>query len=409
MSVAEDLIRSAATAQRTALSRTAALRAELPLRYLHQQVHLTAPANDRPLAEKAAFDAFGVARRALGRYGIGAEDLAERLGLDVAAVEQVVGTPGTAPLVMLDLEDGVPPDLVAEARAEAARLFRTPGWPDTLRFFRPSAIAQERCARDLVEVLVGAGEGLPPEHYPIDGIVFPKLEHAHEVEWLYGVLDGVEAALGLPPHRIRVSYLIERGWALDHLGELAAAGRDRLAAIILGTVDLAADVGLPTVRFRHPLCEWARSVMVAVAGGAGVPAIDGMTIDFPVGRPDLSPEQNRAHVLDRITANFEDTLHSIDLGLAGRWVGHPLQLVASLLAFRAAFPASMLEAELAKVEQFAATLREGKGAVAGSTGELLDIGTDTQVRSLLRRATAWGLVDARRSVALGIVAEDELA
>src|SRR6185437_1273539 len=174
------------------------------------------------------------------------------------------------------------------------------------------------------------------------------------------------------------------------------------------TVDLAADLMLPEVRFRHPVSEWARMTMVATAGAAGVPAIDGMTIDFPVARADLDAEQNRAHILERMRDNFRDALHSIDTGMSGRWVGHPLQLTATLLAFRSAFAQASIDKHVAELEEFARAMSMHQGAVAGATGQLLDVGTDRHVRQMLRRATAWGLLPPSRAHLLGLISESEL-
>jgi citrate lyase beta subunit len=276
-----------------------------------------------------------------------------------------------------------------------------------LCFVRTAGIEDPRCADDLLDVLIGAGEGRAPELYPLDGIVIPKIRHVHEVEWLDGVLSAVEDSLGLKPNTIRVSFQIETGWGVINLPELAIAAKLRLAGIILGTVDLSADLGLPEVRYRHPVCEWARMNVVAVAGAMGVPAIDGMTIDFPVGLADLTPEENHAHVLDRMLANFEDAGHSIDVGMSGRWTGHPLQLLATELAFRNAFSPALIESRISDLETFLEASRAGKGAVAGARGELLDIGTDRHVRNQLRRATAWGYVEPRRAADLGVITQAE--
>jgi citrate lyase beta subunit len=387
---------------------TDARRANLPLRLLRQQAHLTAPANDAALAEKAIGGAPRVAARLLERYGITSALLAARLGIGAEEVEETLGQVPT-PLVLLDLEDGVPTPLVAEARQNAIRLFREADWGSTLRFFRPAGLADERCVDDIVGVLMRSGEGLPPAAFPVDGLVFPKVRHPHEVKWLYGVLDEVERALGLDKGRIRVIYQLETGWGLQNLAELAATGIDRLAGIILGTVDLSADVLLPEVRYRHPVCEWAREVIVTVAGACAVPAIDGMTLDFPVGLPDLSPDDNRELVLRRMHENFVDARHSIDMGMAGRWVGHPLQLLATLLAFRSYFSGEALSEDIETLESFNRALSADQGAVAGPRGELLDIGTDRHVRSKLRRATAWGLLPTPRALELGLITEAEAA
>src|SRR2546427_9727539 len=108
---------TAESSRQAAEKRTAAMRAELPLRFLRQQAHLTAPASDLKLAEKAVAGANLVAKRLLDRYGLDATSVAEHLGVAAATVEEVLETP--APAIVLDLEDGVPPDMVGEAGADA--------------------------------------------------------------------------------------------------------------------------------------------------------------------------------------------------------------------------------------------------------------------------------------------------
>jgi citrate lyase beta subunit len=400
------MVEGAGPRRAAAQAETDGRRAQLPLRYLRQQAHLTAPANDLKLAEKAISSAPQVAARLLDRYRITPEMLAERLGVTVEDV-LIARDQSSTPLVLLDMEDGVPPSLVAEARANAIQLFREADWGSSLRFFRPASMAEERCAEDIVEVLMRSGEGLPAGRYPVDGLVFPKVRHAHEAKWLYGLLGEVERELGLPANRIRVIYQLETGWGLQNLGELALVGRDRLAGMVLGTVDLAADVLLPDVRYRHPICEWARQTIVMIAGAMGVPAIDGMTLDFPIGLPDLTAEENQELVLSRMQENMVDATYSIEMGLAGRWVGHPLQLLATLVAFRAKFSADALAEDVEVIEAFAEALASERGAVAGARGELLDIGTDRHLRSKLRRAAAWDLLPPETALRLGIITPEE--
>ncbi len=392
--------------QTEAVRRGEAARAQLPLPYLRQQAHLTAPASEFTLAQKALTNAHAVSARLMDRYGIEADELASRLDLPATAVAEVLGGRG-APVVLLDLEDGIAPHMIQEARSNAVRLLREVDRGSTLCFIRPAGIEDPRCADDLVDILIRAGEGRAPNAYPLDGIVLPKIRHVHEVEWLEEVLSTIEDQLGLSRYRIRVSFQIETGWGVLNLTQLALAGRDRLAGIILGTVDLSADLGLPEVRYRHPICEWARMTIVTVAGAMGVPAIDGMTLDFPVGLPGLSPAENHALVVDRMAANFDDARHSIDVGMSGRWAGHPLQLLATELAFRAAFSPTVIDGLIAELEAFRGATADDKGAVAGSRGELLDIGTDRHVRAQLRRAAAWGYITAQRAEELGLISAAE--
>src|SRR5439155_13787773 len=132
---AGELRESAERLRRKAAQQTAALRAELPLRYLRQQAHLTAPASDAKLAEKALSNATGVASRLLDRYGLDAKAVGERLGVDAGVVTSVLEEVG-APVVVLDLEDGVPPHLVDAARANVVRLAREIDRGRTLCFVR---------------------------------------------------------------------------------------------------------------------------------------------------------------------------------------------------------------------------------------------------------------------------------
>ena len=66
--------------------------------------------------------------------------------------------------------------------------------------------------------------------FPLDGIVFPKVEHPEEVELVHDLLARAEAALGLPVGSIRVGLLIESGWAAAQLGAIASVAAPRLCA-----------------------------------------------------------------------------------------------------------------------------------------------------------------------------------
>jgi citrate lyase beta subunit len=382
------------------------LEVELPLRYLRQQAHLTTPGSNAPLAQKAIGNVLGVAARLLDRYEISTAEVADCLGVGDDLIAELLSGDGSAPVVMLDLEDGVAPGAAAVAREQTVELLRGPGWGTGLRFLRPPGIDDERSVRDLVEV-VSRAAGAEPESFPLDAIVFPKVKHTHEVEWLYSALDQLEQELGLPRNRIRVAYLVEAAWALHNLPDLAVAGRDRLAGLILGPADLSADVQLGQIHYRHPICEYARDLLVTVAGAVGVPAIDGMTLNFPVASSALPPAERKERILSRLLENFEDMRHSLERGLAGCWVGHPLQMLSTLAVFRAMFTPAVLEAEVAKLEEFSAALAAEQGAVAGGTGQLLDIATDRHTRTVLRRATAWGLFPKTRAVTLGVISGEE--
>lgn len=397
-------------ARQTHLSASSELQVELPVRYLRQQAHLTTPATNPKIAAKAIGAALNTAERLLGRYEISRADLAETLDLPVDVVDHVLDGDPAAPGVVVDLEDGVAPGAAEEAREQALNILTHENWGTGLRMLRPSGIEDDRSVRDMVEVLSGAAQWAKENSttMPVDAIVVPKVKHVSEVEWVYELLGRLEQVHELEPNGIRVIYLIETAWGLQNLPALVTAGRDRLAGMVLGPADLGADLQLPEVRYRHAMSDYARHLMVSAGGAVGVPAIDGMTMNFPVAAG-VEEDKQKAFVLGRMRENFDDTRHSLDIGFAGRWVGHPLQLLASLLAFPAVYSKETLDAEIESVEEFAAAIADNRGAVASKKGELLDIATDRQSRAVLRRATAWGLLPKSRARELDVISAAEEA
>jgi hypothetical protein len=134
-----------------------------------------------------------------------------------------------------------------------------------------------------------------------------------------------------------------------------------------------------------------------------------MTLDYPVADPALDAAANRERFLVRMKQVYDDALRARDFGMLGKWVGHPAQLFAVLLAYEDAYRADALEAEAEKLAVYhAAVHEEGKGATM-IAGVMSDRATDRHARALLRQATALGRFDPRRAHALGIIDEAELA
>jgi citrate lyase beta subunit len=277
-----------------------------------------------------------------------------------------------------------------------------------LRFFRPPGFGLGTTAHDLYTVLWRVGNQRDTTRaFPLDGIVFPKIEHPEEVDALEEMLVRAETRLGLAPATIRVAYLIESGWSLLQLPEIARRSANRLCALIFGLADFSADLGLPSIETHHPVAEYARALIVAVSGAVGAPAIDGMTLAYPVADAALSADENRARILDRLRLVFTDAVRSRDLGMSGKWVGHPAQLFATLLAFRSASGGLDIELEVEKLRGYERSVEEGRGATMLS-GVMSDRATDRHARVLLRRAVATGRLAPEVAVELGVVGADEL-
>ena len=388
--------------------------AHLPLRFWRQAAHLTTPAADAVMARKAVEGGTAPVARMLERLGLTAGDLADRLELDRALVETRLAAPSRAPLVMLDGEDAIAPGDAVAARALAVASDTLAGadWgppgAGTLRFYRPPGLNLETTVRDLYTLLWRLRERTEGRPYPLDGIVFPKVEHPEEVDLVNDLLSDAEASLGLTAGQIRVAYLVESGWAAGQLPEIARRAAPRLASLIFGLADYSADLGLPTIANDHPLADWARAEIVAVAGAVGVPAIDGMTLDYPVTDPALDATTNRTRWLDRMRLVYDDALRARSMGMLGKWVGHPAQLFAVLLANEASLTDAVLEAEAAKLEAYGAAVAVDEGATM-IDGVMSDRATDRHARTVLRQATAAGRFDPARALGLGVIAADELS
>ena len=380
----------------------------LPLKYLRQQAHFTTPASNYEVACKAVEKGSSATARILEKYRITTDELSNLLEIPRVEVEEELAGDPHAPLVMVDSEDAqaLREDVIQRGRRNAGEIFREARWGQTLRFYRPSGFNLDYCIPDLVEVLSRSAQGIPPEQFPIDGIVWPKPEHPEEISFVCGMLAEMEKKLGLAENQIKLEFLVESGWAAAQLPLLVKAALPRLAGIIFGIADYSADIGLPGIINNHPVCDWARASIVNIAGAVGVPAIDNMTMNYPVASPKRSGEENRAFILQRIREVFEDTRHGIELGMDGKWVGHPLQLFVVRLAFRLAIPGEEIRAETEKVLQYAEAVAQEKGTTI-IQDVMTDRATDRHTRTRLRKAIALGLLDAGKGLELGLISREE--
>ena len=325
-------------------------------------------------------------------------------------VEARLARPSRAPLVMLDGEDAIAPgDEVGRPRHGAwpPTTFADADWGDgrglpSLRFYRPPGFNLETTVRDLYTLLWRLRERCA-DRAPSRSTASSSQGRAPR-----GGRPGQRPARPTPSGAgpaARVgsgsAYLIESGWAAAQLPEIAARAAPRLARLIFGLADYSADLGLPAIGNDHPLADWARAEIVAVAGAVGVPAIDGMTLDYPVADPALDAAANRTRWLDRMRLVYDDAVRARDLGMLGKWVGHPAQLFAVLLAVRGR----------ARTERRSSTRppswRRIDAAVAADQGATMiagvmsDRATDRHARVVLRQATALGRFDPRRALAAG--------
>jgi citrate lyase beta subunit len=386
------------------------LTGDLPLKFYRQQAHFTTPASNLEMVTKAIEKGSAAAPKVLEKLGISIAEVADTLRVADKEIERELSADPQSPFVMVDGEDAqaLRDDVVERGRQNAIKVFREAKWGRTLRFYRPSGLNLDYCLRDILIVLGESGKGLGPDKFPVDGIVWPKTEHPEELALVCEVLGEIEKKNGLKENQIKLEFLVESGWAAAQLPQLVKTTIHRLAGIIWGIADYSADIGLPHIINDHPVCDWVRMTIVNMAGGIGVPSIDNMTVNYPVANASLSPADNKKLVLSRMKEVFDDAVHGQKLGMDGKWVGHPLQLLCVRLAYRLAFTEEELKAELAKIEAYTKAVEAQVGATI-IEGVMSDRATDRHARWKVRKAIARGHVAAAKGLELGVITKEEAA
>lgn len=247
-------------------------------------------------------------------------------------------------VAMLDVEDGVVPELKAEARTLVAEAL---AWPkervNPLRYVRVNAIDTGELQADLDAVVVPG----------LDGIVLPKTETIENVHQVAAMLDDLEEQRGMPSGGVKVVLALESAKALIAAPDLATAS-SRVAGLCFGAEDYSKDLGLSVVRTGVARdFTYARSAIVVAATAARIASIDGVW-------PELSDSK----------ALHQDSVVARDLGFTGKSMIHPGQLAIINEVF------SPTDDEIAYAEDLVADFkiasREGRGSIS-FRGQLVDL------------------------------------
>lgn len=269
------------------------------------------------------------------------------------ALEKATSLPTDA--IIFDLEDAVAVDEKAKARALLAERLQDLDFGARAKLVRINALSSAWGADDL-DVIASAR----PE-----AILLPKVDHAAQVEDLARLLDA------------RPDTADTRIWAmmetpLGVLNALSIATAPRMAGFVMGTNDLAKDMGTRPRPDRLPLLA-ALQIPLLAAKAAGILCIDGVYNAF---RDD-----------DGLRAECEQ---GRDMGFDGKSLIHPAQLAIA----NAVFAPSEADIALARrqIDAFDdATARgEGVAVVDGKIVENLHIVT---ARTILAKADAIAAIE----------------
>ncbi len=205
-----------------------------------------------------------------------------------SAVRSLLFVPGDSPRKMekgmtsgadaliVDLEDSVGADAKAGARLTAAA-FLEDAIPQAARpriYVRVNALDTGLTDDDLNAVV-----GAKP-----DGILLPKAEGGASVTHLDAKITAREARAGLEEGHLKILALAtETAAALFQAGTYGGSS-PRLEGLTWGAEDLSAALGTETNRdargeFTEPF-RFARTLCIAGAAAAGIPAMDTVYVDF---------------------------------------------------------------------------------------------------------------------------------
>jgi citrate lyase subunit beta/citryl-CoA lyase len=188
-------------------------------------------------------------------------------GSNARALEKARTLPADA--LIFDLEDAVAPAQKPEARGRIAATLASGGYGRRELVVRVNALATQWAKDDLAAAA----------QMKADAVLLPKVESAETVRRAEAAL----AAAGAPT--LALWCMLETPLGILHAEAIAAAS-PRLAALVMGTADLAKDLRAQETPGRQPLLT-ALSLGLLAARAYGLAALDGI-------HPDVADEEGFA-------------------------------------------------------------------------------------------------------------------
>jgi citrate lyase subunit beta/citryl-CoA lyase len=205
--------------------------------------------------------------------------------------------------VILDLEDAVAISEKAATRPTVTEAFRKPRAGKL--YVRVNALTTEWCYGDIVAIV----------QHGLDGIILPKVEHAHELRTADWLIGNLERERGIAPGSIDLLPIIETALGISNLSSICRSGT-RTKCLAFGAGDFTLDMGMVWTRSEAELLPHrAACVMESRAAGMEPP-------------------------MDTVWADLRDTegfiasaKHAAVLGFQGKMCIHPDQIAPANAAF----------------------------------------------------------------------------
>jgi len=255
-----------------------------------------------------------------------------------------------ADAIIFDLEDAVALEEKARARALLVETLSAGGYAPRAQIVRINGMETEWGPDDLAAVMETGPEA----------VLLPKVESPSQIEAVAARLDAHGACADT-----RIWAMMETPRAIFAADRIAAA--PRMAGFVMGTNDLAKDVGTRFRADRLPL-QMALQTCVLAARAEGIACIDGVF--------------NAFRDTEGLRAECEQ---GRDLGMDGKTVIHPAQLEIANAVFAPTEEELALARRQIDAYEEATARGEGVAVVDGQIVENLHVAT---ARSLIAQAEA---------------------
>ncbi|MCH4151216.1 MAG: CoA ester lyase [Sphingobium sp.] len=202
-------------------------------------------------------------------------------------------------VIILDLEDSVAPDMKDQARAQVVEAVRQGGFGRAELVVRVNGLDTPWGAADM-DAVAACGPA---------AVLVPKVNDRSDIERYHQLMNHAPAGTSLWA-------MIETARCLFRLDEIAAASREsRLSLFVMGTNDLAKEMGAALTPARTPFLS-ALSLSVAAARAYGLGILDGVFND-----------------LNDADGFAEQCRQGVEFGFDGKTLIHPRQIDSCNAAF----------------------------------------------------------------------------
>lgn len=280
----------------------------------------------------------------------------------------------SADVVMLDLEDSVPPDKKVLARETIIQSLLDMNWEQKTVTVRINALDTPFAYRDIIEIAETAGD-------IVNAIVIPKINHPGDVHFISRLLDGIEMEKGYQ-REMQIEASIETVQGLEAVSKIARASR-RLKTLVFGVADYSDSIG-------------AKLISISGHGDNEEDIYPGHRWHYPLSKMVMAAKANNLMAIDAPYGHFKDldglkrsTAMASALGCDGKWVIHPDQIdVVNQI-----FTPSSEDIKRAKtvLDAIKTAENEGKGAI-NVGGKMVDQATLRLAKKLWDQASYMGLV-----------------